>query len=354
MIDISKINADWIENVSGINNNVDRILVDRVIHALLLLEGLSKQNIDFIFKGGTAVMLLQNSTKRLSIDIDIILSNKPDNPEDIFKGIIAEQGFNKFERQERKQNTGLDKEHFKFYYTPAYKTNSGENYILLDILYSRDDYTSYSFKPISSVFIPETGEPYNVKIPTAEDLIGDKLTAFAPNTTGIPYFRNDTDMSMEIIKQLYDIGTLFDIASDMKIINSTFNRTAQKELSYRDISNSNPEMVLNDIFHTALCISSKGMINNKDFMKLQTGIKAIKQFIFSENYQIEKAIVHASKAAYLTALIKTRATNIEKFNSADEIKDFEIKDPEIKRFNKLKKSNPEAFFYWYKVYELET
>jgi len=39
-----------------------------------------------------------------------------------------------------------------------------------------------------------------------EDLLGDKLTAFAPNSTGIPYYKGEDSMSMGIIKQLYDIG----------------------------------------------------------------------------------------------------------------------------------------------------
>ncbi len=39
----------------------------------MLLEGLFKSGLPFIFKGGTALMLLMNSAKRLSIDIDIIL-----------------------------------------------------------------------------------------------------------------------------------------------------------------------------------------------------------------------------------------------------------------------------------------
>ncbi|MBK7097825.1 MAG: hypothetical protein IPH58_05105 [Sphingobacteriales bacterium] len=46
--------------------------------------------------------------------------------------------------------------------------------------------------------------------------MGDKLTAFAPNTTGIPYFKKDDSMSMEIIKQLYDIGNLFDAVTDIE------------------------------------------------------------------------------------------------------------------------------------------
>ena len=43
-----------------------------------------------------------------------------------------------------------------------------------------------------------------------DDILGDKLTAFAPNTTGIPYEKSGLSRAMEIIKQLYDIGNLFE------------------------------------------------------------------------------------------------------------------------------------------------
>ncbi|NDP20272.1 MAG: nucleotidyl transferase AbiEii/AbiGii toxin family protein [Paludibacter sp.] len=40
------------------------------MRALLLLEGLKESELEFIFKGGTTLMLLLNRTKRFSIDID--------------------------------------------------------------------------------------------------------------------------------------------------------------------------------------------------------------------------------------------------------------------------------------------
>lgn len=55
------------------HRNADKILAEKVIRALLLLEGMTKQKLYFVIKGGTALMLHFNSTKRLSIDIDIIL-----------------------------------------------------------------------------------------------------------------------------------------------------------------------------------------------------------------------------------------------------------------------------------------
>ncbi len=52
MIDKEKITVDWINKVSKENRNTDKILVEKVIRALLLLEGLVKQKLTFVFKGG--------------------------------------------------------------------------------------------------------------------------------------------------------------------------------------------------------------------------------------------------------------------------------------------------------------
>ena len=42
MIDKEKITLEWIEKISKANRNADKILVEKVIRALLLLEGLEK------------------------------------------------------------------------------------------------------------------------------------------------------------------------------------------------------------------------------------------------------------------------------------------------------------------------
>ena len=57
MINQKEITIDWLTKVSKQHRNADKILVEKVIRALLLLEGLVKQKIDFVFKGGTALML---------------------------------------------------------------------------------------------------------------------------------------------------------------------------------------------------------------------------------------------------------------------------------------------------------
>ena len=78
MISKSSLTPEWLATVSSKNNKADKILIEKVIRALMLLEGLAGTDLKFVFKGGTALMLLMNSTKRLSIDIDIIVSKKQD------------------------------------------------------------------------------------------------------------------------------------------------------------------------------------------------------------------------------------------------------------------------------------
>lgn len=351
MIAKNTLTLDWLKQISSQNNNADFILVEKVIRALFLLEGLVESKIGFVFKGGTALMLHLNSSKRLSIDIDIVMHEQV-KLQPIFDKIAGEKGFIRAEEQERHVNYDIEKAHYKFYYTPIYKTAQEEEYVLLDILFEQPKYTKLVALPIDSVFVSQEGQPLNVNIPSLNDLLGDKLTAFAPNTTGIPYMKAKVSRAMEIIKQLYDVGHLFDLADNLETIASTFEKFALTELGYRDLG-QDWSIVLDDIYHTALLISTRGQDGKGDLEALQLGLRQIKGYIFSEGYNIEKAIVHASKAAYLSVLIKRKKTIIERFGDPLEMADWIIEQPFNTKHNKLKKSNPEAFYYWYKIYLLD-
>jgi Nucleotidyl transferase AbiEii toxin, Type IV TA system len=90
MINLNLISPEWLNQVSKKHHNADKILAEKIIRALLLLEGLAKQNLSFVFKGGTALMLHFNSNKRLSIDIDIILPKEIKDLESVLDAIIQE------------------------------------------------------------------------------------------------------------------------------------------------------------------------------------------------------------------------------------------------------------------------
>lgn len=352
MISKQSLTIDWLKTVSSKNRKADPTLVEKVIRALLLLEGLVKSDIKFVFKGGTALMLLMGSTKRLSIDIDIIVST-PQELEELFKIFLEEQGFTRFELQERKTTSDIEKAHYKFFYTPIHKSKKEEDYVLLDILFEEPHYANVISWPIDSTFTQQDGEPIFVDIPCYEDILGDKLTAFAPNTTGIPYYKGEDSRAMEIMKQLYDIGSLLDPAKDVSIVAKTFNIFANTEIGYRK-SETDATGVLDDIYDTALHICSRGTEGKGDFVALSQGIQSVKNFIFSESYHIDRAIVDAAKAAYIATVLKYSVTKFEKYTGIDQIKDLTIDQDFSQKLNKLKKGNPEAFYYWHQISVIKT
>ncbi|KQC10255.1 MAG: hypothetical protein APR62_02070 [Smithella sp. SDB] len=350
MISKDTLQPEWINKVSAENRKADKILIEKVIRALLLLEGLVQSGLEFVFKGGSSVMLLQQNPRRFSIDIDIIAPKEADF-EAHFAKFIKEKSFTRFEVQKRKTASEINKLHYKFFYKPVHQKNIPEDNILLDILIETSPYKKIIPTDIHLPFVQQDGAPLQVNIPGKEDILGDKLTAFAPNTTGIPYAKSGVSMAMEIIKQLYDVGNLFEDISDIKTVAETFIKIAQTEMKYRKLP-GDVKNVLDDISATALCLATRGKSGAGDFDTLLKGISQIKAYIFSESYHIEKAIVHAAHAAYLAKLIETGETKFVRFENAQQIIDWQIDAPLDTKLNKLKKSNPEAFFYWYQVYLL--
>ena len=159
---------------------------------------------------------------------------------------------------------------------------------------------------------------------------------------------------MEIIKQLYDIASLFDIVNDLTVTTNTFHRFAKVELAYRNLDMTNIQQVLDDIFQTSLCICLKGQEDKEHFLLLQDGIKRIQSFIHSERYVLDTAVLQASKVAYLSTLIANKLTKIERFDRSviSDLKNASIENPMSTKLNKLKKTNIEAFYYWFKTNEI--
>ena len=346
--------AEWIEQVASKLHYNDKNLIEKVIRALSLLEMLVKAGCPIVLKGGTALMLiLGKSALRLSIDIDVICPPGT-NIEEYLKA-FADFGFIDFELVERKQraDANVPKSHSKFFYHIAYRNDAdAQSYILLDVLYEDIHYLQTQRIDIDSPFLQLDDEPLRVTVPSAEDILGDKLTAFAPNTTGIPYYKNGKSCSMEIAKQLYDVGRLFEQVSDLHITSQAFHKIAMVELSYRSLE-GDVRQVFNDIRQTALCISTRGKVGTGDFNLIQDGIIRVKSFMYKQRYMIENAIVDAARAAYMATLIEKGFAQIELYsgNPAD-VKDLVIRPSLTNKLNKLKSSLPEAYYYWVKISEL--
>lgn len=334
---------DWLVAVAKrFPKNVDLKLLEKVVWALKLLEQLQLQGLSFVFKGGTSLVLHFEQPRRFSIDVDIIMPDPPANLTDYFDAIVGNGAFLKWEDDSlRASHAGVPVGHFKFYYTSAVDPQHTLEPILLDILFAEANYPHIVQKAIQYPWIC-TGEPITVvRLPDTDSLLGDKLTAFAPNTTGILYTKQ---RPAEIIKQLFDVGLLFDVVTDLRIVEQSFNHTAQEEIAYRQL-NITPTDVLTDVADTAMLITRR---DDKDyrFIQLQEGIRRLASFAIG-TFTIEGAILAGAKAAYISRLLSEGATALRRYKQPGDITDWQLSDPTVNRLNKLKKSQPEAFYYWY-------
>lgn len=140
---------EWIKKVAKQNRPTNPILVEKVIRAFSLLESLARSGCPFIFKGGSSLMLHFGSSRRLSIDVDIIC----------------------------------------------------------------------------------------------------------------PPGKGTRNCSMEIMKQMFDIASLFNVTDDMTWSNETYRKLGLLEMEYRHIESKDIKKVAEDTIATALCISTNGYGN---------------------------------------------------------------------------------------------
>ena len=291
-------------------------------------------------------MLHLNTSKRLSIDIDIICPPGTIIEEYLSK-YAEEYGFGKVVLVERISRTDVPKQHAKFYYEVSYPSKGGQDKILLDVLFEETHYTQIVSLPIQSPLLMTDEPPVTVRLPSHEDLLGDKLTAFAPHTTGIPFFKGQKKCTMEIIKQLFDVASLFDITDNLSVTRQTFMKFAKVELQYRNLPSDDIQQVLDDIYQTAITICMRGLSNTEEYKLLQDGISRIGNFIHSEKYTLDSAIINAAKVAYLSQLLEKGINDIRHYTPSeiDSLASQTLQLPMPIKLNKLKKTHPEAFFY---------
>ncbi len=114
------------------HKRVDKIILQKMIYALHLLERLQSNRLDFVFKGGTSLVLLLKEGNRFSIDIDIICKTSREYLEDILNNVIDSSHFTKWELDEhRSYKPGVPKAHYKFYFNTE---RQGSGTIILDVL----------------------------------------------------------------------------------------------------------------------------------------------------------------------------------------------------------------------------
>ena len=355
--------GEWLEQFKKQKDHkrIDKIILEKMIYALHLLERLKANGLDFVFKGGTSLVLLLREVNRFSIDIDIICNTERKDLEKVLDKIIQSSNFTNWQLDEhRSYQPGVPKAHYKFSFDTHHQ---GSGSILLDVLLDDPIYPEQTEIPIQTKWIEAERETL-VTVPTIDAITGDKLTAFAPNTIGIPYFKgkDKQSFSMEITKQLFDLSKLFEKITNIEMVAKSFMAFAEQEIKYRNdklVRKQTPNEVLQDTIDTCVVIAKRGGGSDDEkekFAELQKGIKAFDSgFLMSGNFRIDDAVPAAARIAYLAAKILANNMSPIQYFKGQDTKGLNIKDPEWNFLNKLKKQpDVSSFYYWYQTVQLLT
>lgn len=356
---------EWVESFKTQREHraIQGPILEKMIHALHLLELLKICGLDFVFKGGTSLILLLKEQSRFSIDIDVICSENRQKLEKILDLVVEESIFTKVDLDDKRSyKPGIPKAHYVFEFNSSYNSNVPGK-ILLDILIEKSVYPEVIEVPVITKWI-QIDEEIIVKIPSIDSITGDKLTAYAPNTIGIPYYKGEDSFAMEICKQLFDLSKLFENISEMDVVNKSFQAFAKEEIGYRNHDlvfkekRITAETVLQDTIDTCILIAKRDA-NKIDpyktqFDDLNKGIRAFGgNFLMSGNFRIEDSIVASAKVAHLaTKLLVNNLSPIVYYNG-ENINDSIIEHKGFGFLNKLKRQpDKSSFYYWHKTVNL--
>jgi predicted nucleotidyltransferase component of viral defense system len=359
MIDQHCFTKEWLETVKQDHPNwsINPPLLEKMLYALSLVELLAHHKLHFIFKGGTSLVLVLDMPKRFSIDIDIMTQSSRAEIETVLDKICAENHFSHWVLDApRSYNQTIPKAHYELHFEALYNRNA---YILLDILFEENPYPVTHAHPINLSWL-KVVEPFiPIQLPSVEAITGDKLTAFAPQTIGILYSfltNKNIDKATEIIKQLFDIGQLFDKIQDFETLATAFRAIAEKECAYRNAMNGKTiDAVFDDILSTCLMIAQFDDTNKSPEMEeIRRGINSFKNWSLApfRKDQVQEAV---GKVAYLILKIKKRDnTPPSVFDLNFNKSDYLIpNDSPYNYLNKKLKNLPNgALFYWFHAEKL--
>ncbi len=202
MIPPDRHTREWIVAQQARLGMADPIILEKAVFALTLLDLLARTDLDFVFKGGTALLLHLPRPSRLSIDIDIVCNEAKPNFESALDAFLPKSPFLRWDEQTRGERGLPGRRHYRFYFQSP--TQGQEMHILLDVVTEPNVLIHIIERPVNTAFL-KIAEPIAVKTPRLESLLADKLTAFAPGTIGVPL---TAQFSQQVIKQLFDIAQL--------------------------------------------------------------------------------------------------------------------------------------------------
>lgn len=212
------------------------VLAEQAIHSLELVAELAAAGLSYQFKGGNSLLLILDTPRRFSIDVDIATDESRERIEECLNSMVARFGaFTRWEPRRHKTKPWLPISSYYLYYQSAIGAGPDAN-IMLDAQMRRSPYKT-RMAPVVC------GELYRsqqtIELPLAASIAGDKLLTMGPATMGIPLGKGK---QAQRLKHVFDVSSLVAADPDLDDIRASFhacieheNEIQQKTITARDV-----------------------------------------------------------------------------------------------------------------------
>jgi hypothetical protein len=334
----------------------DLLMLERCVLALELVGRLRQYGLDFVFKGGTSLLLHLSEPKRLSIDVDILCLDQGKLPE-VLDQVVSERPFHGWRHLKGLDRMNPPTVHYAVDFDSVVNPEQ-PFYVMIDVLAAENPYATLVNKELNADFV-EPVESVTLPLPSTSSLLGDKLAAFAPGTIGFPYQRNSRKgealppMPGYVVKHLYDLGQIAVLAENLSETISTYERIHAEQCTWRGFHERNA--CLNDTQDAARFASlvsdyQKESPDSKiEFFR--KGIQYVQSHMFQEPFGRAAVRIASARAALLAEIVRHTLTDLPWREHLHTVADRE----EIKRqkltgewadLDALKKTDAQAFMLW--------
>lgn len=292
----------------------DKQLLGRMTHALYLLD-------------------------RLSIDVDIEVSETV--ADDAIEGALimitsADSVFHRWEPNVRPRDVEGSKHYRVHYQQDTGRLGLREEFVILDVVRTAVLHQHTMKRALNHMILAQEGDPVQIVTPTPEGILGDKLTACAPLTVGVPIalpniegVTKDANKHLEMVKQLFDVNVLIPFVSDWDAVGSALTRTldVQREVFNHDFTT---ERVILDLVQRALALF--GQLEAEYHPDLvsshQGGHRSLVNYLVNPGtFSSEQVRLAALRAAYVANCVGSGTTPMKVY---PEITDSSLENSRIK------------------------
>ena len=300
----------------------ERPLLGKMVHALYLVEQLTLHGLQFTFKGGTCLSLVVDRLDRLSIDVDIEVYSDTSiqDVEEVLNRIVSEGSvFVSWKLQTRRSSREGSIHYLLHYQQPHDVVGGNMESVLLDVVTTSVPNPLTERRALEHMTLINDGEPVMIVTPTLEGLLGDKLTACAPLTVGVPIHSSiipGTDRQVnkhqQMIKQLHDVNILIPRATSWENVGSAFGRAIEVQREVFGQSYDVEEVAM-DLINRALALFGQfdGEYHPDLDVAHQGGHRSLSNYIIRRrNFEFVDVKMAALRSAYVGhCIIHDRSLN---------------------------------------------